>query len=116
MEMNQAVQALSALAQKTRLCIFRLLVQAGPAGMAAGSIGEQLQLPPATLSFHLAGLTRAGLAQSRPDGRFMIYSADFEGMGRLLAFLTEDCCSGQACVPVPIQFVTTSQRKSARNS
>ena len=116
MEMTQAVQALGALAQGTRLSIFRLLVQAGPAGMPAGSIGERLDLPPATLSFHLAGLTRAGIAQSRQDGRFMIYSADFEGMGRLLAFLTEDCCGGQACVPVPIQFVTTSTRKRARTS
>jgi len=65
MEMKQAVLSLSALAQETRLAIYRLLVQAGPEGMAAGSIGEKLDLPPATLSFHLAGLTRAGLAQSR---------------------------------------------------
>jgi len=111
--MKQAVQALGALAQETRLSIFRLLVQAGPEGMAAGSIGEKLDLPPATLSFHLAGLTRAGLARSRQDGRFVIYSADFEGMGRLLAYLTEDCCSGKACVPVPIQFVTAKRHKSA---
>jgi DNA-binding transcriptional ArsR family regulator len=116
MEMKEAVQALSALAQGTRLQIFRVLVQAGPGGMAAGSIGEKLELPPATLSFHLAGLTRAGLAKSRQEGRFVIYTADFDGMGRLLAYLTEDCCGGQACVPVPIQFVTTSQRKSARTS
>ena len=111
--MKHAVQSLSALAQESRLSIFRLLVQAGPAGMAAGTIGEKLGLPPATLSFHLAGLTRAGLAQSRQEGRFVIYSADFEGMGRLLAYLTEDCCGGQACVPVPIQFVTTKRRKRA---
>lgn len=113
MEMTQAVQSLSALAQGSRLSIFRLLVAAGPAGMAAGSIGEKLDLPPATLSFHLAGLTRAGMAKSRQDGRFVIYSADFEGMGRLLAYLTEDCCGGKACVPVPIQFVTPKQRKRA---
>jgi ArsR family transcriptional regulator, arsenate/arsenite/antimonite-responsive transcriptional repressor len=111
MEMKQAVQSLSALAQESRLSIFRLLVQAGPEGMAAGNIGEKLDLPPATLSFHLAGLTRAGLAKSRQDGRFVVYSADFEGMGRLLAYLTEDCCGGKACVPAPIQFVTTTQRK-----
>ena len=111
--MKEAVQALSALAQSTRLSIFRLLVQAGPAGLAAGSIGEKLELPPATLSFHLAGLTRAGLAQSRQDGRFVVYSADFEGMGRLLAYLTEDCCGGQACVPTPIQFTAPKQRKRA---
>jgi len=113
METTQAVQALSALAQATRLAIFRLLVQAGPAGMSAGSIGGKLALPAATLSFHLAGLTRAGLAQSRQEGRFVIYSADFEGMGRLLAYLTEDCCGGKACVPVPIRFVGAKRRKSA---
>ena len=113
MEMKKAVHALSALAQGSRLSIFRLLVQAGPQGMAAGSIGEKLELPPATLSFHLAGLSRAGLARSRQEGRFVIYSADFEGMGELLAFLTVDCCGGKACVPVPIQFVTTTQRKRA---
>ena len=113
MEMNDAVTMLSALAQGSRLSIFRLLVRAGSEGIAAGSIGEKLDLPPATLSFHLAGLTRAGLAQSRQEGRFVIYSADFEGMGRLLAYLTEDCCGGKACVPVPIQFVGSKRRKSA---
>jgi len=111
--MMQAVQSLSALAQESRLAIFRFLVAAGPEGMAAGSIGEKLGLPPATLSFHLAGLTRAGLAHSRQEGRFVIYSADFEGMGRLLAYLTEDCCGGKACVPAPIQFVTAKPRKRA---
>jgi ArsR family transcriptional regulator, arsenate/arsenite/antimonite-responsive transcriptional repressor len=113
MEMKEAVRALSALAQDSRLSIFRLLVQAGADGLAAGSIGERLGLPPATLSFHLAGLTRAGLTQSRQEGRHVIYSADFEGMGRLLAYLTEDCCGGKACVPVPIQFVTQERRKRA---
>ena len=99
METTKAVQALSALAQDSRLAIFRLLVQAGPAGMAAGSIGEKLDLPPATLSFHLAGLTRAGLAKNRQDGRFVIYSADFENMNLLVGFLTENCCGGRACAP-----------------
>ncbi len=99
METTQAIQALSALAQESRLSIFRLLVQAGPAGMAAGSIGEALGLPPATLSFHLAGLTRAGLAQSRQEGRFVFYSADYASMNRLVTFLTENCCSGAACLP-----------------
>jgi DNA-binding transcriptional ArsR family regulator len=96
-ETTQAVQALSALAQGSRLSIFRLLVQAGPAGMAAGSIGEKLELPPATLSFHLAGLTRAGLADSRQDGRFVIYTANFPNMNRLVAYLTENCCGGNSC-------------------
>jgi ArsR family transcriptional regulator len=99
METKQAVQALGALAQDTRLGIFRLLVQAGPDGMAAGRIGEKLDLAPATLSFHLAGLTRAGLAHSRQEGRFVIYSADFESVNRLVAFLSENCCGGAACLP-----------------
>ena len=94
--MNDAVKSLSALAQGTRLAIFRLLVQAGPAGMAAGSIGEKLALPPATLSFHLAGLTRARIARSRQEGRFIIYSADFESMNQLVGYLTENCCGGKS--------------------
>ena len=99
METKQAIQALSALAQESRLSVFRLLVGAGPAGLAAGSIGEALDLPPATLSFHLAGLTRAGLAQSRQEGRFVIYSADFAAMNALVGFLTENCCAGAPCAP-----------------
>lgn len=103
METTQALQSLSALAQESRLAIFRLLVQAGPAGLAAGAIGEKLGLPPATLSFHLAGLTRAGLAQSRQEGRFVIYSASFQSMNDLVAFLTENCCQGSACAPESCQ-------------
>ena len=77
MESSEAVDALSALAQESRLSIYRLLVEAGPEGLSAGRIGEALELPPATLSFHLAHLTRAGLAQSRQEGRFVFYSARF---------------------------------------
>jgi DNA-binding transcriptional ArsR family regulator len=99
MEMKNAVKALSALAQDSRLSIFRLLVQAGPQGMPAGAIGEKLDLPPATLSFHLAGLTRSGLADSRQEGRFVIYSANFPSMTALVEFLTENCCGGQSCAP-----------------
>ena len=97
METTQALQSLSALAQESRLSIFRLLVQAGPAGMPAGAIGEALELPPATLSFHLAGLTRARLARSRQEGRFVIYSADYAAMNALVGFLTENCCQGAKC-------------------
>ena len=93
------MQTLSALAQESRLAIFRLLVQAGPEGLAAGAIGEKLGLPPATLSFHLAGLTRAGLAQSRQEGRFVIYSADYAAMNALVGFLTENCCQGAVRTP-----------------
>jgi DNA-binding transcriptional ArsR family regulator len=99
MEMSQAVDALSALAQETRLKVYRLLVVAGPEGMSAGSIGEELELPPATLSFHLAHLARVGLARSRQEGRFVIYSADFQSMNALVGYLTENCCGGRACAP-----------------
>ena len=107
------MQALSALAQETRLAIFRLLVQAGPAGMSAGSIGEKLDLPPATLSFHLAGLARAGIAESRQDGRFVIYSANFENMNALVGFLTENCCGGRSCKPGERNETLTRTRRRA---
>jgi ArsR family transcriptional regulator len=110
METTQAVAALSALAQPSRLAAFRLLVAAGPEGMAAGAIGQKLDLPPATLSFHLAGLTRAGLAQSRQDGRFVIYSASFENMNSLVAFLTQNCCGGAACAPAACQPSTNGSQ------
>lgn len=100
METTQAVAALAALAQETRLKAYRLLVEAGPEGLPAGRIAEELALAPATLSFHLAGLTRAGLAQSRQEGRFVIYSASFDNMNALVAFLTENCCQGAACTSI----------------
>jgi ArsR family transcriptional regulator len=99
MEMTYVVDALAALAQETRLKVYRLLVEAGPEGLSAGRIGEELDLPPATLSFHLAHLARARLARSRQDGRFVIYSADFQNMNALVAYLTENCCGGRACAP-----------------
>jgi DNA-binding transcriptional ArsR family regulator len=99
METTQAIEALGALAHESRLAIFRLLVQAGPGGLAAGAIGEKLELPPATLSFHLAHVARSGLASSRQDGRFVIYSADFRNMNGLVAFLTDNCCGGKSCMP-----------------
>lgn len=114
METKQAVQALGALAQDTRLAIFRLLVQAGPEGMAAGQIGEKLDLAPATLSFHLAGLTRAGLARSRQEGRFVIYSADFSAMNALVAYLSENCCGGASCIPIQGEINETPTRARRR--
>lgn len=99
MDTNSAVEALGALAHGSRLAIFRLLVHAGPGGMAAGVIGEKLGLPPATLSFHLAHLSRSGLATSRQEGRYVIYSADFDNMTGLVGFLTENCCGGKSCLP-----------------
>src|SRR3954470_8215721 len=99
MEMTEAVDAVAALAQEARLKVYLLLVEAGPEGLPAGRIGEELELPPATLSFHLAHLARAGLARSRQDGRFVFYSADFQNMNALVGYLTENCCGGQACAP-----------------
>jgi DNA-binding transcriptional ArsR family regulator len=95
----QALEALAALAQETRLKVYRLLVEAGPEGLSAGRIGQELDLPPATLSFHLAHLTRAGLAKGRQEGRFIIYAADFQNMNALIGYLTENCCGGQSCAP-----------------
>lgn len=101
MEIKTAVEALGALAQESRLAVFRLLVQAGQQGIAAGVLGEQLGIPPATLSFHLKTLAHAGLIQSRNEGRFVIYSANYAGMDTLIAYLTEHCCAGDAaqCAP-----------------
>jgi ArsR family transcriptional regulator, arsenate/arsenite/antimonite-responsive transcriptional repressor len=99
METDRAVGALGALAQSTRLAIFRLLVTVGPDGLAAGVIGERLGLPPATLSFHLKELGHAGLVEARPSGRYVIYSADFAAITGLIDFLTENCCGGRSCAP-----------------
>ena len=94
-----AVTALSALAQDSRLQVYRLLVQAGPEGLAASAIAEQLEIPANTLSFHLKTLSHAGLIQARQDGRFIYYSTNYEQMNALLGFLTENCCGGQSCTP-----------------
>jgi DNA-binding transcriptional ArsR family regulator len=91
-EAKEAVAALGALAQESRLEIFRLLVRQGPEGMPAGHVAEALGIPPATLSFHFAQLGHAWLVRSRREGRRILYSADYDGMQALLAFLTEKCC------------------------
>lgn len=102
MKASEAVAALAALAQESRLQVFRRLVQAGPAGLPAGRIAERLGIPPATLSFHLSQLGHAGLVGSRRQGRSVIYAADYLGMRRLLAFLMDNCCGGDAgCAPEP---------------
>ena len=97
MENKAAVSLLTALAQESRLAVFRLLVEQGPDGLPAGKIGEQLGIPPATLSFHLKELSHAGLLQSRQESRYIFYSANYAAMNNLLAFLTENCCAGSAC-------------------
>ena len=91
--------ALAALAQESRLAIFRLLVQVGPNGLAASKIAEQLGIAPSSLSFHLKELSRADLIASRQDGRFVIYCANIDSMNGLIGFLTENCCGGNPCSP-----------------
>jgi ArsR family transcriptional regulator, arsenate/arsenite/antimonite-responsive transcriptional repressor len=99
MNSQATIAALSALANEHRLAVFRLLVQAGPEGRAAGVIAEELDLPASSLSFHLAHLTRAGLIVQRRESRSLIYSADFSAMNALVGFLTENCCGGASCAP-----------------
>lgn len=94
MEKTEAIAALAALAQDTRLDVFRLLVQAGPEGLAAGQISERLRLPSATLSFHLNQLRHANLVTFRRESRSLIYAAEYTAMNGLLAYLTENCCQG----------------------
>jgi ArsR family transcriptional regulator, arsenate/arsenite/antimonite-responsive transcriptional repressor len=109
MKTTDAVAALGALAQENRLEVFRLLVQAGARGLAAGQIAEKLGIAGPTLSFHLAQLRHAGLVHQRRDGRSLIYATNYDGMNALMAFLTENCCAGDqsACLP-------KEQRKGAR--
>lgn len=104
MKEQDALVALTALAQESRLAVFRLLVKRGPEGYTPGAISERLQIPAPTLSFHLKELAHAGLLSARKEGRFMHYSASFERMNALLAYLTENCCSlgstrDAACAP-----------------
>jgi DNA-binding transcriptional ArsR family regulator len=119
MKSSHAVRALAAIAQESRLAVYRLLVQQGPSGMAAGEIAAVLGIAPATLSFHLKELSHAGLVKSLQQGRWIFYSADFEAMNSLLAFLTENCCAadcGPSWAPEARRPVTTKPtgRASAR--
>lgn len=97
METKAVIAALAALAQDSRLAIFRLLVQTGPSGLPAGRIAEALGVPASSLSFHLKELSRAGLVMARPEGRFVIYTTNFAAMKQLVAYLTENCCGGAPC-------------------
>lgn len=99
MKSQAIVLALAALAQESRLAIFRLLVQAGPEGMAATRIGDALGIAPSSMSFHLKELLHAELVAVQRDGRSMIYSANFDVMNELVGFLTENCCGGDVCTP-----------------
>ena len=119
MESKDAVAALAALAQSSRLSVFRTLVQAGPSGLPAGQVAELTGIPPSSLSFHLKELSHAGLADSRQDGRFVIYTARFETMNALLGYLTDNCCGGNpctsasACAPKPAAKKTASRKEPA---
>jgi DNA-binding transcriptional ArsR family regulator len=103
LKISLAVEALAALAQESRLSVFRVLVQAGKGGLAAGVLGERLAIPPATLSFHLKTLTHAKLIKSRSEGRFVIYSANYAEMDKLIAYLTEHCCAGDTAQCAPLK-------------
>lgn len=93
MDNASAVLSLAALAQESRLAIYRLLVEAGPTGLAVGEIGASLRVAPATLSFHLKELSHAGLVAPRQEGRYVYYSANYARMNDLLAYLTDKCCA-----------------------
>ena len=110
----EAVAALGALAQEHRLALFRLLVQAGTEGMAAGALAEELGVPNSSLSFHLAILNRAGLIRQERQGRSLIYSADYAAMNDLVGYLMENCCAGSACATGRGDAaIPSKQRKSA---
>lgn len=112
MDTLNAAEILAALGHESRLSIFRLLVEAGPEGINAGAISEQLGIQPATASFHLAHLTRVGLIRGERESRFIHYSADYETMDDLIAFLTNNCCQGEACLPKTAQVNTMTKRRN----
>lgn len=119
MKKSNVIGALGALAQETRLDIFRLLVQKGPNGLPAGEIGERLGQPSPTLSFHLNQLRFAGLVTSRRESRSIIYSANFKAMNDLLAYLTDNCCGGrpELCAPNacgPLESSATPARATGK--
>jgi DNA-binding transcriptional ArsR family regulator len=125
MEIKTAVSTLAALAQETRLAIFRLLVEAGRDGESVGRIGATLKVPGATLSFHLKELARAGLVTSRQERQFFYYAVDFDRMAELMTFLTQNCCQGmpQKCLTVvetalgnccaPTKSISKSKRRQS---
>ncbi|MEP6607538.1 MAG: metalloregulator ArsR/SmtB family transcription factor [Burkholderiaceae bacterium] len=116
MKTIEAVRALGALAQDTRLETFRLLVQQGASGLAAGEIAEHLGVSPATLSFHLKELSQVRLVTARQDGRFVYYAANFPVMNRLLEFLTENCCAADGGQCAPAACAAPSVVKSRRKA
>ena len=118
MKASETVAALGALAHDTRLEVFRLLVQKGPDGLSAGVIADRLDIPPSSLTFHLQQLAHAGLVTQRRVSRQLFYAADFTAMNGLVAYLTENCCGGQAsctpvCQPATAAVKSRSRRKAA---
>ncbi|MGQ5525263.1 ArsR/SmtB family transcription factor [Chitinimonas sp. PSY-7] len=113
MKTSNVVTALAALAQESRLAIFRILVQAGPGGLPAGKIAEATGIAPSSISFHMKELTHADMTISRQEGRYVIYTANFETMNALLAFLTENCCGGNPCAPTCTPTCTVTEERSS---
>ncbi|WP_370659667.1 ArsR/SmtB family transcription factor [Massilia polaris] len=97
LDTKPVIAALAALAQESRLAVYRLLVQAGPGGMTPGKIAAELGIPSSSLSFHLKELVHAQLITATQDGRFLLYAANFATVNGLIGFLTENCCAGQPC-------------------
>ena len=119
MKAKQVVTALAAIAHDHRLAIYRLLVEKGPAGLPAGEIAERLEMPPSSLTFHLQQMLHAGLVTQRQLGRQIIYAADYAAMNGLVAYLSENCCGGDAqCGPAcnPATVTTTEKRKLGRSA
>lgn len=118
MEMKEAVKALAAIGHESRLIVYRLLVQAGPTGLAAGEIAQKAGMAPSSLSFHLKELVHAGLLTSRQEGRFVMYAAQFDTMAALLGYLTENCCDGEPCLPAlqPAPYAPYESERKRENS
>lgn len=112
-DLNQAARMLSAIGHPARLALFRRLVQAGPAGLPAGQLAQALAMAPSSLSFHLKEMHNAGLLSSRQQGRFVIYAVVYPAMSALLAFLTDECCGGNPCLPVSPRRCKSAHPKQA---
>jgi len=111
MKNQDVVAALAALAQESRLAVYRLLVKRGPEGLSVGEISERLGIPGPTLSFHLKELAQAALLTSRKESRFIYYAANFDRMNTLLAYLTENCCAGASCASACAPDTTTERKR-----
>lgn len=116
MRAPDAVVALAALAHQYRLSIYRMLVEAGPEGLSAGTIAGRLKLPPSSLTFHLQQLHRAGLITQQRNSRQLIYAADFEAMNGLVGYLTENCCGGASSCSVACAPETAAKKASKKSS